>query len=352
VTTLIAENEQKSTTNGAAPPPAGAALFQLITGAFATSVIHVIAKLRIPDLLENGARSSEELARLTETHPPSLYRVLRAAAALGALREDANKIFSLTPVGDLLRTNAPGSLRALAQFMGEGWHMQIYGELLHSVRTGKTVASRVLGQEIFSFFRDNPDQGATFNDAMTSLSSALAPAIVAAYDFSDIDSLVDVGGGHGLLLASILKANPQMHGTLFDLPHVLDGARALLQREGVAERAETASGNFFEAVPEGADAYIMQHIIHDWADDEAETILRNCHRAMRAKGKVLLAEAVIPPHNEFSFGKLSDLEMMLLPGGRERTEEEFRALLGRAGFEMTRIIPTGSPECIIEGVKI
>ena len=351
MSTLIAENEQKSTTNAAAPSPS-AALFQLITGAFATSVIHVVAKLRIPDLLENGALSTEEIARLTETHPPSLYRVLRASAALGALREDANKNFSLTPVGDLLRTNVPGSLRALAQFMGEGWHMQVYGELMHSVRTGETVASRVLGQEIFAFFRDNPDQGATFNDAMTSLSSALAPAIVSAYDFSDVHSLVDVGGGHGLLLASILKANPQMHGTLFDLPHVLDGARALLRREGVAERAETVSGNFFESVPEGADAYIMQHIIHDWADDEAQIILRNCHRAMRAKGKVLIADAVIPPHNEFSFGKLSDLEMMLLPGGRERTAEEFRALLTRAGFALTRIIPTGSPECIIEGVKI
>jgi SAM-dependent methyltransferase len=327
------------------------ALMQLISGAFVTGALHVVAKLKIADLLRDGARTSDQLARETGMNADALYRVLRSCASFGVFQEGAGKTFRLTPVGDLLRTDADGSLCAMAQFIGESWHMRVFGELMHSVRTGETVARRVLGQEIFEFFRDNAAQGATFNHAMTSISKVIAPEVVAAYDFTQLERIVDIGGGHGLLLSAILEANPHLRGTLFDQPHVTDGARATAEAKGVLSRMDFASGDFFQAVPEGADAYLMQHIIHDWADEQAVIILRNCHRAMSPGGKLLLVESVIPEPGVPSLGKIFDLEMMLLPGGRERTKDEFEMLFAEAGFELTRTIPTRTPESIIEGVR-
>jgi ubiquinone/menaquinone biosynthesis C-methylase UbiE len=205
---------------------------------------------------------------------------------------------------------------------------------------------------IFEYFTKMSEAAAVFDAAMTSISTLEAKAVVAAYDFSKIDTLVDVAGGHGLMVATVLKANKRMRGVLFDLPHVTAGATALLQSGGVADRCQVVSGDFFESVPVGGDAYLMKHIIHDWDDERATQILRNCHRAMHPRGKVLIVDAVIPPGNGAHFGKLLDLEMLVLtPRGRERTQAEFRELLKRSGFRLRRVVATETHLSVVEGVR-
>jgi ubiquinone/menaquinone biosynthesis C-methylase UbiE len=257
----------------------------------------------------------------------------------------------LTPTAELLRTGVEGSLRDLAIFMGADWHWQVWGAAPYSARTGEAAWEHVHGKEVFPYFAENAGAARVFDNAMTSMSKTVAKAVVEAYDFSSIRKLADIAGGHGSLLAAVLGANPHLKGLLFDMPQVIAGARAFVEAEGVGRRVELASGDFFESIPEGADAYMMKHIIHDWDDKRALSILRNCHRAMPEDGKLLLVEMVVPEGNEPHFAKILDLEMMFSPGGLERTADEYRALFAAAGFELTRIIPTASPMSVIEGVK-
>jgi hypothetical protein len=339
--------------NGMTMPqlPPEAILPQMILGGLMQKSIWVAAKLGVADLLAEKPRTAEEIAEATDTHAPSLYRVLRLLATAGVFAENSERKFELTPIAELLRSDTPNSMRDYAIMMGEDWIWQAYGELMYSVKTGEIAHNKVQGMSSFEFFAKNEEVGNIFNRAMTNLSLLSAPAIAEGYDFSGIGKLVDIAGGHGLLLATILKANPHLQGVLFDLPFVIEGSGELLDSEGVAGRIEKVSGDFFESVPAGADAYMMKHIIHDWNDEQSIKILQNINRAMNDDGKVLIVEMVVPKGNEPSPAKGLDIVMLTIEGGKERTEKEYRELLDAASLRLTRIIPTRSPYSIVEAVK-
>ena len=326
-------------------------LMQILLGCFPSQAVYVAAKLGIADLIKDGPRTAADLAAQTSTHERSLYRVLRSLASVGIFTETESKTFALTPAADLLLSDHPGSMRDTAIFMGEKWHWSVYGEMLYSVQTGKVAWEKVHGQEVFPYFQQHPEEYEIFNRAMTSMSTNVLPALVEAYDFTGVDTLVDIAGGHGMLLSGFLKRNPGLKGVLFDLPQVIDGATGLLNAEGVADRVQLESGDFFEKVPEGADAYMMKFIIHDWDDERSLKILRNIYRDSAPNARLLLFEMVVPAGNEPHFSKIQDLEMLVSPGGVERTEQEYRDLLSQAGFELRRIIPTQSPFNIVEAFK-
>lgn len=345
-------NTQNNAAALAPETPAEAVLGQIIMGAFASQAVYVAAKLGIADLLKDNPRPVAELAAATDADADALYRVLRALASTGVFAETAPRIFALTPFAEPLLSDRPGSMREMAIWMGEEAHWRVYGEMLYSVQTGKPAFERVHGQEAFPYlFETNRALGDIFNRAMTSFSSSVAPAIAQAYDTSEAKTLVDIAGGHGLLLSAFLKANPDLKGVLFDVPTVIEDAGALLESEGVDGRVETVTGDFFESVPAGGDVYMMKHIIHDWDDARALAILKNIHSAMNENGKVSIVEMVVKEGNEPDFSKIMDLEMLVTPGGVERTAEEYRRLLAQAGFRLTRIIPTASPYSIVEAVK-
>jgi len=234
--------------------------------------------------------------------------------------------------------------------MGEE-HYRAWGNLLYSVQSGKTAFDHIYGKPIFEHLSENPESAAIFDQAMTSVHGRETGPLVEAYDFSDIKTIADIGGGNGTLIAAVLDRHPGMNGILFDLPHVVERAVPALEEAGLSQRCQTASGDFFESVPVGADVYLMRHIIHDWDDDKAVKILTNCCNALPAGGKVLIAESVVEPGNNPSFAKLLDLTMMVLPGGKERTADEYRELLESAGFQLSRIVPTDSDLSIVEGIK-
>ena len=331
--------------------PADAVLLQLITGSLVSQAVYVAAKLGVADLLTSGARTPRELAESTGAHAPSLYRVLRALASVGVFSEREDGAFELTPMAWVLQSNVAGSLRDTAIFMGEEWHWRVWGHMLHSVKTGETAWSHVHGAEIFPYLAANPEPSAIFDRAMTSFSHSAAEAVVEAYDFSGIEQIVDVAGGHGSLLARILRKSPATKGVLFDQTHVIEAARGYIESAGLGGRVEFLSGDFFESVPEGADAYVMKHIIHDWDDERSIVILKNIARAMNKDGRVLVVEMVVPRGNGPHFGKILDLEMLVAPGGVERTEAEYVSLFARAGLRLSRIVPTKSPYCVIEAVR-
>jgi ubiquinone/menaquinone biosynthesis C-methylase UbiE len=330
--------------------PPDALLMQIGFGPLMAQALYVAAKLGIPDLIAEKPLHVSELSRATDTHERSLYRVMRSLSSIGIFKETDPKVFALTPHSELLRSDHPNSLRNGMIFLGEEWHFRVWGDTLYSVKTGKPAWGKTHGEEVFDYFERNREAGEIFNRAMTDISRSTAPAVVEAYDFSGIETLADIAGGHGLLLATIIKANPQMKGILFDVPSVIEGAHQMLKQEGVSDRIQTTSGDFFKAVPE-ADCYIMKHIIHDWDDEKSLKILQNINRAMKGKGRVLLVEVVVPIGNEPHYSKLMDLEMLTSPGGIERTEEEYRELFAGAGFRLTRIVPTKSPYSVIEAVK-
>lgn len=353
-------NNQTSTAAAAAatiaepaaqPMPPEAFIGQVAFGAMMTQALAVAAKLGVADLLAARPQTIGELAAATKTHERSLYRVLRSLASIGIFAETEPQVFENTPYSEPLRADAPNSLRNGAIFMGEEWHWRVWGDMLYSVETGKPAWGHIHGVEVFDYFAANPQQAEIFNNAMTDMSASIAPAVVEAYDFSGFNTLVDIAGGHGYLLAHILKANPTVKGILFDVPSVIAGAGAFFEKEGVAERVGKTAGDFFSAVPKNADAYIMKHIIHDWDDERAAKILRNIQQSMAENGKVLIVEVVVPEGNEPHQSKVLDLEMLVSPGGVERTAGEYSELLAAAGLRLTRIVPTKSPFSIIEGVK-
>lgn len=328
------------------------AMLQMISGFWISRAIYIIAKLGIADHLAGGPKTADEIAAATNANAGAIYRVFRALSSVGVLTVDADQRFGLTPLSETLRTDAPGSLRAFATVeLGEE-HYPAWGELLYSVKTGGIAFDKHFGMPIWEFFAKNPENARTFDDAMTNVSLAVKDAVLASYDASTIRKLVDIAGGHGSLLASILKANPEMKGVLFDLPDVAEGARNRIEAEGLSDRCEVVAGDFFKSVPEGADAYIMKWIIHDWDDERSIAIFKNIRRAMAEGGKLLLVEAVVPAGNEPHFSKFIDLNMLVMTGGRERTEEEYRQLLEAGGFKLTKVIPTESPVSIIEAVPI
>ncbi len=324
-------------------------LNQLICGYWHSQCVYVAAKLGIADLLANGPQSVDDLAKQTGTHRPSLFRVLRALASLGVFVEEASQRFALTPAAEPLRRDVPGSQWAMAIMMGEE-HFRAWGELLYSVRTGKIGFDKVFGQPVFEFLSQHPEQAAIFDKAMVGVHGRETAAMLDAYDFSQFAAVADIGGGNGSTLCGILKRHPRLHGTLFDLPGVIQRAGQTVDGAGLSDRVHLVDGDFFESVPAGADAYVLRHIIHDWEEEKALRILGNVRQAIGTEGRLLVVESVIPPGNEPFFGKLLDVTMLVIPGGQERTEEEYRDLFGKAGFRLVRIVPTAAEVSVIEGV--
>jgi hypothetical protein len=325
-------------------------LGQWLTGNWKTQAIYVAAKLGIADLLADGPRTAAELAELAPAHAPSLYRVLRALASIGIFAEDADGRFALTPLAEPLRRHVPQSMWAMAIMQGEEQY-HVWGDLIFTVETGELAFDRIYNMPLFEFLTENEEKGHVFDEAMTSIHGRETAAILEAYDFSRFRVLADIGGGNGRKLISTLQKHPSLQGILFDLPPVVERARANFAAAGVAERSQLIGGSFFEAVPAGADAYLMRHIIHDWDDEKSLTILRHCHAAMPDDGALLVIESVIPPGNEPCPAKWLDLTMMIIPGGKERTQEEYRELYHAAGFELLRIVPTDAGVSVIEGRK-
>ena len=319
-----------------------------------TQLIHVAAKLGVADLLHAGVTSTEELAAALSVDRQALSRVLRALASFGIFAETEPGCFALTPLGELLRDDVPGSLRGSAILYGERWWWQPCGELLYSVRTGEPAFDQVHGKALFAYLDRATDAAGIFNEHQTSMTQQDAAAVVAAYDFSVYPNVIDVGGGHGALAVAILKACPRTNVVIFDQPAVVGGARQRLRAEGMTSRCTCTGGDFFESVPDGGDAYVLKDIVHDWDNGRAIAILRNCRRAISqtSAARLLVVEKVIPPGNEPFAGKLTDITMLLIAGGRERTADEYKALLVEAGFALTRIVPTRSPASVIEAVPV
>lgn len=331
--------------------PPNAILMQFIMGKFVSRAISTAATAGFADALASGPHDADAVAARCGTQADATFRVLRALSAVGVFAQTGPRSFANTPVSELLRRDRPDSLNAMARWINSPTGWEAWGALDHTVKTGEPATAHLWGEDIFHYMASaRPDDFAVFNDAMTSFSMWTASAVVESYDFAGLEQLVDVGGGHGALLAHVLARHTSLTGVLFDLPDVVAGAGDAFARFGVTGRATKAGGNFLEAVPAGADAYIMKHIIHDWDDARSKVILENCRRALRPHGRVLVVEQVIGDTPESTPGKLLDLEMLVMtPGGRERTAEEFATLFRSAGLELTRIVPTHSPVCVIEG---
>ena len=325
----------------------------MATGHYVSQAIYVASRLGIADRLGTGPRSHDELAQATGTHASSLRRVLRLLASAGVLNETEDGRFELTPIGACLQSG-PGSFRAVAQLFAGPAVWSSWGSLLHTVRTGETAWHHVLGPGSFEYFAEHPEEGAIFDEAMGAFTAMVAIAVAAAYDFTPFRTIMDVGGGDGALLAGILGANPALHAFVFDLPRVADRARKRIAAAGLSDRCEFVAGDFFQAVPGGSDAYILKHVIHDWGDRRAVSILENCRRAMGPPGKLLIVEGVYPPRIDQSVASrgaaANDVNMMVCTGGRQRSEAEFRQLFDAAGFTLTRIVPTLAMSSVIEGV--
>lgn len=341
--------DHDSTDAGAAPPPA--ILLQMMTGYWGSQALYVAAKLGIADLLADGPVDSAELATATGSDARSLHRVLRALASVGVFTEVIPGRFALTPLADLLRTGPPHSMRALAiMYAEEQYHA--WGDILHSVRTGAPAFEQRYGSGYFDYLARHPASGQVFNEAMTGWTNQVAGAVATTYDFSPFGTVVDVAGGHGALLADILRRNPTMRGILFDLPLVAAGAARALRDAGLGERCDTVGGDFFtDALPTG-DAYVLAQILHDWDDERSVAILEQCRRAMPDHGKLLVVELVLPPGDEPSFGKWLDLHMLALNSGRERTTAEYDALFRASGFALARVIPTPPGPSVVEALPI
>jgi hypothetical protein len=318
---------------------AGAALSRAVTS---------IADLGVADLIETGQpQSVEHLARASKTHEPSLYRILRFLASNGLFRENEDRHFDHTPLSAALRTDAPGSYRAGAQlyhFLFAAWD-----GLHHTVQTGEPGFNKVFGAPLFDHIQAHPQLGPVFDAGMTSLNCYETDAMLKAYDFTDINVLADIGGGNGSLLSALLARYPNMKGILFDLGHVTGRAKDRLKAAGLADRCNVIDGSFFESIPAGADAYHFRHIIHDWTDEQCVQILGHCRKVIPADGKLLIADCVVPAGNEPCMAKNMDITMLAFPGGQERTEAEFRSLLGASGFELNSITRTATPICVVEG---
>ena len=327
-------------------------VMQVATGYMASSCLYAALTLNIPDHLASGPKTSADLAKASGANEGALYRVLRLLASLGIFEEVSPKTFALNAAAELLKKDAPGSLRGMAIFLPDPFHYKVYAEIMHAVTTGQPAGDKAVGMPVFQYLEKNPDYSRVFNDAMTALSAPVAGAAIEAYDFGGIGTLVDVAGGHGEVLMSVLKAHPKMRGVLADVGHVIDGAKPRIAAAGLSDRLQAVPCDFFTAVPEGGDAYVMKHIIHDWDDERAGVILKNIAKAMGSKkGKVILLESVIPAGPQPDLGKFIDIEMLMLPGGRERTADEFEALFAQSGFAMTKVVPTKSPLSVVEAIR-
>jgi len=332
--------------------PAPAAMIEMILAGWTSQAITVAAQLGVADALADGPLPIDELAARVDADADALRRLLRALISRGIFRHRRDGRYELNSLADTLRSDAPVSMKSAARFYGSQEQRERWTLLVDSVRTGNAVVEALRGKESFDYFAEKPELAELFNQTMTSISEMTDATVVAGYDFGAYPTIVDVGGGHGPLLAAILAAAPASRGVLYDLPPVVANAPSLLREQGVADRVVIAEGSFFDNVPgnvpRGGDAYVLKNIIHDWPDEKALQILRNVRAAAGPRATVLLVEFVIPKHNRDFPGKWVDLEMMLNLGARERTAVEYRNLLSQAGFRMTRVVQTASPLSVVE----
>jgi len=327
-------------------------LRELIQGFQLTQAIYVITKLGVPDLLKEGPRSHEELALETHTLAPSLYRVLRLLTTIGLFTEDEAHRFAMTPLGTLLQIGVAGSMHYMILRFGGTDFWQVWGALLYSVQTGQSAWEHVFGLNNWQYKEQYPETAEVFDAFMAESISNLAPIVATRYDFSTVSNLVDVGGGHGQLLASILQTYQTLQGVLFDLPHVVAGASSVLEQAGVTERCQVLSGDAFKSVPAGYETYLLSRVIHDWDDEHAVTLLMHCQQAMQPEGRVLLVEYMLLTDRTPEVAVLeSDINMLVAAGGRERSDAEYRVLLGAAGLSQTRLLPLLPPYYLIEAVR-
>jgi len=328
-------------------------LYQMAIGHYLSRAFHLAAKLGVADLLKDGARRAEELAEATDTHAPSLRRVLRFLASVGVFEEREDGRLALTALGECLRADLPGSSRAMVLLFAGIGIQDSWKELEWCVRTGEPAYRKRGATDPFAEMAKDPAQAANFDAAMADFTKMTAVAVAAAYDFTPFRTIVDVGGGNGALLLGILRATPRLQGIVFDRPDVVARAEKVIAASGLGDRCRAAGGDFFVEVPNGADAYVLKHVIHDWDDARARTILANCRGAMPRDGRLLLVEGVYPPRIDGSFesrgAAANDLNMLVSTGGRQRSEAEFRSLYADAGLRLTRIVPTPARVCVIEG---
>jgi O-methyltransferase domain/Dimerisation domain len=330
---------------------AAATVLQMIWGLHISRAVYAAARLGIADHLAGGPMTAAELARATATHEPSLYRVLRLLAGLGVFTEDRHRAFSLTVLGDRLRADAPVSMRSWAMLTDSIGGVQSFGPIVETIRTGTTGMQIAYGTRGFEYFAAHPDQAGDFQAAMSERTAAFAPSVAAEYDFSSARTVADIGGGKGTLLASILRRHPHLRGVLFDRAEVAAEAPGVLTEAAVADRCDVVAGDFFASVPAGADVYVLANVLHDWDDAESVQILANCRAAMAPRGRVAIVERLIPDDPAAAVPVLlSDINMMVLTGGMERTNAEYTTLLTRAGLEPGQILPVAAPYGIIEGL--
>jgi hypothetical protein len=327
-------------------------MMEMIIGAWRAQGIAVAAELKVADALADGPLTADELARRVGADPDALARLMRALISEGIFSRRGDGRFALNALGETLRSDAPMSMAGMARLVGHPGYREHWSGLLDAVRTGEAVPPKLRGMGGWDYLAQSPDLAAVFNEAMTSVSEFAVDPVVAAYDFAPYRTIIDVGGGHGRLLAAIVRATPGASGVLYDLPQVVEGAPALLEKHGVADRVRTVGGSFLDAVPEGGDAYVLKNVIHDWPDTEAVTILSHVRKAAGPGRTLLLVEFVIPDHDRPFLGKWADMEMLVQVAARERTADEYRKLYEQAGFQMTRIVPTAGPISLVEGKAV
>jgi hypothetical protein len=330
--------------------PPHAQLVQMFAGSWVAAALYAAAKLGIADHLAGGAKSAAELAAPLNAHAPSLYRFMRTLAGFGLLTEGEGQRFALTPLGEALKTGAPGAARSTMLAFGGVAFSRPWEEIFYSLETGKPAFDKTWGLPIFDYFAQHPEAASLFSEAMVGFHGSEPPTVAEAYDFSGMQTVVDVGGASGNMLAALLSRHAGLRGVLYDLPHVVQDAPALLKARGVESRVTIESGSFFEHVPAGGDAYVLSHIIHDWSEEQCLTILGHCRRAIGPNGRLLIVETVLPEGNAPHQGKLQDLVMLVIPGGQERTEAEYAELLRKANFRLQRVVPTTSVVSIVEAV--
>ncbi len=322
---------------------------KFIVGKWISKPIYVAAELGIADMLSDGPQSIKALAQMSHAHAPTLYRVMRALASVGIFTESEDKVFDLTPMAECLKT---GAMRSMALMFNANWNDRAWEYLMESVRKGNTPFEKAHGMQVSKYLETNPHISDVFNEANAIKAAGSHRAIVDVYDFSDIHTLTDVGGGVGVLMAEILAANPHMKGVVADLPPVVREAEKVIQARRLRDRLKATACDFFESIPAGSDAYLMSHVLHDWPDDQCGIILKNCYKAMKPESKLLIVEMIVPTGNEPSIAKLLDLEMLVITGGKERTKKEFEALLESSGFKLLRVIPTLESINVIEAIRL
>lgn len=328
--------------------PANVSIIEITQGFYVTRAIGVVADLNLAEHLKNSEKSISELAKLTDTHEESLYRLMRMLASQGIFVEKKNRIFANNRLSRTL-LDQHNSMRHMIIHQVNGINWKMFEELMHVVKTGENAAQKVLGMDVFEYLEKNPDKNKIYNHAMTNSSLMLSYAILSEYNFSKTKTIIDIGGGQGILLAMILYKYPSIFGKVFDLPHVVEGAKKIAEEYGVVERMETIPGNFFEKIPEGADMYFLKSIIHNLSDDQCIDILSRIKTVLPANGKILIFEPIVENNNRYSFAKLYDIQMLVgRNGGKERTEEEFGEMIHKSGLKINKVIETAAPFSIIE----